>query len=72
MLLGDFNFDQLDNAHLNRLQPLCSQFNFVQRVKYSTHILGGILDLVFDNGKTDSAEWMPSPYSDHFVILIQL
>ncbi len=45
------------------------QIDMQQKVTYSTHIHGGILDLVFDckdsNGKVD---WMPTPFSDHFVI----
>ena len=49
---------------------LLPQFN--QRCDYSTHIHGGILDLVFDNKKSEPVEWMPSPYSDHFVILVDL
>ena len=72
IVLGDFNLDQMDTANVNRLLPLCTTFNFEQRVTYSTHILGGILDLVFDNGNNQSTEWMPSPYSDHFVVFIQI
>ena len=44
-------------------------FKIVERWK-EKHI--GILDLVFDDKKSESVEWMPSPYSDHFVILIQI
>ena len=53
-------------------QQLCEYFNFVQRVKYSTHIHGGILDLVFDQEGTEAVQWMPTPYSDHFTIVIDL
>ena len=69
MVVGDFNLDQLLSENVDMLRPLCTQFNFCQRSEYSTHIHGGILDLVFDNGRTEATEWMPSPYSDHFIIL---
>ena len=35
-------------------------------------VVGGILDLVLDDRKSESVEWMPSPYSDHFVIIIDI
>ena len=49
ILCGDFSLDQMiqDNVQDN-FQQLREYFNFVQRVKYSTHIHGGIFDLVFD------------------------
>ena len=45
---------------------------FVQRVKYSTHIHGCTLDLVFDQERTEAVQWMPTAYSDHFMIIIDL
>ena len=72
MVVGDFNLDKLLRENIDRIQPLLAQFNFHQRSEYSTHILGGILDLVFDDVKSESTGWMPSPYSDHFVILIEI
>ena len=72
VVIGDFNLDQMLSENIEKFNPLIMQFNFHQRSMYSTHIYGGILDLVFDNNKSECVEWIPSPYSDHFVILIQL
>jgi hypothetical protein len=72
IILGDFNTDQLLRENVDAYQQLCQRYSFTQRCTYSTHIQGGILDLVFDNKKSDSAEWMPSPYSDHFVIMFEV
>ena len=66
--LGDFNIDQLLVENLAAFEPIISRFHFQQQSRYSIHINGGILDLVLDDEKTDSVNWMPSPYSDHFVI----
>ena len=70
IVLGDFNTDQMLPENVNAYESFCQQHNLTQRSRYSTHIQGGILDLVFDNKATDPVEWMPSPYSDHFVLLI--
>ena len=72
LIVGDFNLDQMLDENVETLEALITRFNFHQRSHYSTHILGGILDLVLDDGKSESVEWMPSPYSDHFVILIKV
>ena len=39
---------------------------------HCTTIHGGILDLVFHNHKQEPVEWIPSPYSDHFVLTIDV
>ena len=72
LVIGDFNLDQMLIENVEMFNPLFQQFNFHQRSRYSTHIHGGILDLVFDDNKSESVEWIPSPYSDHFVLLIQI
>ena len=72
LVVGDFNLDQMLPENEEKITPIITELNFHQRSHYSTHILGGILDLVFDNDKTQSVEWIPSPYSDHFVLLIQV
>ena len=55
------------------LQPLVTRFHLQQRVKFSTHIQGGILDIVYDNSDSpEDADWLPSPYSDHFVIIVSI
>ena len=72
VILGDFNWDQLLPENIASFIPLCSHYSLHQRSRYSTHNRGGILDLVFDNKKDTDVEWMFSPFSDHFVLLIDL
>ena len=72
MVIGDFNWDQMLPEHVTSLTPFSSRFNLHQRSNYSTHIKGGILDLVFDDKRADDVQWMFSPFSDHFVLLIDL
>ena len=72
MVIGDFNWDQMLPEHVRTLIPFSSHFNLYQRSNYSTHIKGGILDLVYDSKKKDDVEWMFSPFSDHFILLIEL
>ena len=73
LIVGDFNLDQMLGENVEIFNPLIRQFKLHQRSQYSTHIHGGILDLVFDNGNCcESVSWIPSPYSDHFVLIIQI
>ena len=73
IILGDFNMDQMLSNNVELLQPLVTQFHLHQRVKFSTHIHGGILDIVLDNSdSSEDADWLPCPYSDHFVVIINL
>ena len=73
IILGDFNMDQMLSNNVEILQPLVTRFHLQQRVKFSTHIQGGILDIVFDNCETsEDADWLPSPYSDHFIIVFNV
>ena len=72
MVIGDFNWDQMLPEHVATLTPFSSHFNLNQRSNYSTHIQGGILDLVFDDRRDNDVQWMYSPFSDHFVLLIDL
>ena len=72
IVIGDFNLDQMLPLHVASLVPFSSHFNLYQRSNYSTHIKGGILDLVFDNRCNTDVQWMFSPYSDHFILLIDL
>ena len=65
IVTGDFNMSGNTDA-LNEVFPPTI---FYQRSQYSTHVHGGILDLVYDDKKSDPVEWVPSPYSDHFVII---
>ena len=70
--LGGFNIDQLLEENVAAFKPIISRFHFQQRSCYSTHINGRILDLVLDDEKTDSVNWISSPYGDHFVIYLCL
>ena len=62
IVLGDFNLDQMLDTHVDLFNGLCTQFSLFQRSKYSTHIHGGLLDLVFHNQKQDPVEWIPTPW----------
>ena len=57
---------------MEAFQKLHEYFNFVQLVRYSTHIHGSILDLVFNQERTEAVQWMPTPYSDNFMIIIDI
>ena len=72
IVLGDFNLDQMHNPYVELFQDICSHFSFVQRSNYSTHIHGGILDLVFQNKRCQPVDWIPSPYSDHFILIVDV
>ena len=73
IVVGDFNLDQKSPEHRNCFTSLIDHFHFIQRSTYSTHKYGGILDLIFDNDESKNpAEWMPSPFSDHFIMMFDL
>ena len=71
IILGDFNLDQLHHPYVDLFDGICNRFSLTQRSNYSTHIFGGILDLVFHK-KKEPVEWIPSPYSDHFVLIVDV
>ena len=72
IILGDFNLDQMHDPYVDLFHGICTQFSLTQRSNYSTHIHGGVLDLVFHNKRRRPVEWIPSPYSDHFVLIIDI
>ena len=47
ILLGEFNMDQMLQENVNRLVRLKDISNLQQRLRYSSHQLEGILDLVY-------------------------
>ena len=47
-LAGDFNLDQMLEANVEKIDHRKSEFNFNDRSYFTTHIAGGILDLVLD------------------------
>ena len=65
--------NQKSPEHQGCFTDLCIAFKLIQWLNWSTHEYGGILDLVFDSNRSkESVNWMPSPYSDHFVLIIDL
>ena len=68
VLVGDFNMDQLLKEYEEMVNSFAQQISMVQKVTYSTHKHGGILDLVIDSEPSGSVDWMPTPFSDHFVV----
>ena len=69
IIVGDFNLDLRLQTNKDIIDLFSQQIHMQQKVTYSTHIHGGILDLVFDcNDSKGEADWMPTPFSDHFVI----
>ena len=73
VVLGDFNLDQKSPQHRDCFVPFCKYFEFIQHSTGSTFRWGGISDLVFDTDQSKQPiDWMPSPWSDHFVLLIEL
>ena len=68
IIVGDFNIDLMTKSNANMINSFAEDLGLKQKVTYSTHIGGGILDLVMDSGSSGAADWMPSPYSDHFII----
>ena len=51
-------------GNIDVLNEVFPPATFFQRSQFSTHLLGGILELVFDDKKSDPVEWVPSPYND--------
>ena len=76
MIFGDFNMDQIEQANVEKINDFSTNFRppFKQLSKYSTHRDGGILDLVLDNkeyidcSEPNLVKWVPTPFSDHFVL----
>ena len=72
LIVGDFNHDQMLPENVANITPLIQSFDLSQRSQYSTHIHGGILDLIFDFSNSNIVSVLPSPYSDHFVLFFQI
>ena len=68
LVVGDFNLDQMLPEHVAKVDPLIQNLKLSQRSQYSTHIHGGMLDLVFDTLKSNTVSSLLSTYSDHFVV----
>ena len=79
IILGDFNLDLMKDSNKVRFEQFSQQFSpeFHQISRYSTHRDGSILDLCFDNDYTidyekDIVKWLPTPFSDHFILYKKL
>ena len=67
-IVCDFNLDEILPDNIAKVDPLIQNFNMSQRLQYSTHLHGGALNLVFDTSNSNAFSFLPSPYSDHFVL----
>ena len=72
LIVGDFNLDQTLPEHVAKFDPLIQSFNLYQHSQCSTHIHEGILDLVFDTSNSNTVSFLPSLFSDHFVLFFQM
>ena len=68
LVVGDFNLDQMLPEHVAKVDPLIQNLKLSQRSQYSTHIHGGMLDLVFDTLNSNTVSSLLSTYSDHLVV----
>ena len=68
LVVGDFNLDQMLPEHVAKVDPLIQNVKLSQRSQYSTHIHGGMLDLVFDTLNSNTVSSLLSTYSDHLVV----
>ena len=72
LTVGDFSLDQMLPEHVAKVNLQIQNFNLSQRSQHSIHIHGGILDLVFDTSNSNAVSFLPSPFSDHFVLFFQI
>ena len=72
LIVGDFVLDQICFENISKFDPLIQNFSLSQRSQYSTHIQGGLLDFTFDTSNSNAVSFLPSSYSEHFVLFFQL
>ena len=72
LIVGDFNLDLLLDMKVQKISEQINLFHLHQQLQYVTHVQGRILHLVLDNENLKPISWIPSPYSDYFIILIYL
>ena len=72
VIVSDFNLDQILSENVAKSDPLIQNFNLFQGSQYSTHMDGGLLNLVFGTSNSNAASFPPSPYSNHFVLFFQI
>ena len=69
---GYVNLDQMLPTIVTKIEPLIQNFNLSQRSQYSTHIRGGILNLVFDTSNSNVVSSLSLAYNDLFVLFFQI
>ena len=62
----------MHDPYIDLFDNVLTRFAFTQRLNYSTHTYGEIVDLISRNRKQIPVEWLLSPYSDHFILLIDV
>ena len=62
----------MHDPYIDLFGNVLTRFAFTQRLNYSAHTYGEILDLISRNRKQIPVEWLLSPYSDHFILLIDV
>ena len=72
LIVGDFNLDEMLPKNVANIAPLIQSFDMSQHTQELTHVHGGILDLVFASSNSNIVSVLPSPYSDHFVLFLQI
>ena len=74
IIVGDFNFDLRLLENNDFVHLFFNDLDLSQRTNFSTHIEGGILDLVIDSklNNENIVQWQPTPFSDHFVLYYAL
>ena len=72
LIVGHFNLEKMLPENVANIAPLIQSFDLSQCSQYSTHIHGGILNLVFDSSNSNNTSVLPSPYSDHIVLFFQI
>jgi len=73
ILVGDFNLDPWKANNDSYFATLEKNCNLHRKSEFPTHIHGGVLDMIFDTVEHgNQLEWLPTPFSDHFIIFYGL
>ena len=73
ILLGDFNLDPSKYTNNSPYSQIEKDFNLHMQSEFPTQIHGGMLDIIFDSdSQSCTLEWLPTPFSDHFIIFYGL
>ena len=72
LIVDNCNLDQMLPENVARVDLLIEPFNLSQCSQHSTHIHGGLLNLVLDTSNSSAVSSLPSPYSEPFDLLFQI